>query len=300
MTGGASARNSGLEGLLLLAFLAVGVFPAGLSAQAGGASDWTAPRWVGDVAFVSTNALLGGLTAGVMRHLDGGDFREGFTRGALGGATAYAGRRMAVGRFSGAGLVGRQISGVGASMVRNAGEGDGALEKLVFPLGPVRLHVDRTRELTVRPRVALHELAWTVGFALRSGTEFDASASMSAGAPVFRSPLRRFRGPHGDGADGVAVAGVIGLSDVPEERLRTVFPHERVHVLQSDFAFLVWSDPVESRLLSRHPWGEFLQRYVDVGVAFPILRGGLYRAFDVEHGDQWAEIEAKFLDRGPR
>jgi len=306
MAGGSPTRRVRLdEFLLLLPPLLVTVFlmaafPPSLSAQAGGSSDWTAPRWVGDVAFVSTNALLGGLTAGVMRRLDGGEFRDGFASGALGGATTYAGRRVAVARFDGAGLLGRQVSGVGASMVRNAGEGDGILDKIVFPLGPVRLHVDRTREFRVQPRVSLHDLAWTVGFALRSGTEFDASASLSAGAPVFRSPLRRFRGPDGEGTDGVAVAGVIGLSDVPEERLRTVFPHERVHVLQNDFAFLVWSDPAESRLLSRHRWGEALYRWVDVGVTFPALRGGLYRAFDVEHGDQWAEIEAKFLDRGTR
>ena len=263
-------------------------------------SEWTAPRWMGDVAFVGTNALFGGLTAGVMQHLDGGDFRDGFTRGAFGGMAAYVGRRIAAAEFSGAGLVGRQVSAVGASVVRNAGEGRASFQELVFPVGPVRIYVDRSEDTDVRPRVALYDVAWLVTFVARSETRVDWSASLSSGAPVFRSPQRSYKNSRGEPVDGLAAGGSIGLSDVFEDRRRQVLPHERVHVLQHDFAFLIWSDPVEKRLMERHRWTRELSRHVDLGLLFPTLRSAVYQGFDVRHSRQLAEIEAMFLDGGVR
>ncbi len=297
--------------VLLPTFLVLGLAILGWSAPAAAQAppfqrtvegEWIAPRWMGDVAFLSTNALTGGVAAGVLRRMEGGRFRDGFAAGTLGGATAYLGRRVAAEEFDGAGLVGRQISGVGASMVRNAGEGRPLLDHLIFPVGPLRLHVDRGQEegIRVHPRVSAHDLAWTVGFVLSSDTEFDLSSSLSAGAPVFRAPQRQFRGPDGGVADGISIAGVVGLADVPQERLRTVFPHERVHVLQYDFGSIVWGDPVERRILERHRWGREASRWVAPSVVFPAARGGFYRLLGVEHRNQPAEIEAKFLDRGRR
>jgi len=271
------------------------LLPTSISAQ-DRATVWTAPRWMGDVTFLSSNALLGGLTAGVLQKMDGGDFRDGFTRGALGGATAYLGRRVSAERFDGAGLVGRQVSGVGASMVRNAGDGRPLLERLAFPVGPVRVHVDRSEGLDIRPTVSVHELSWVVAFALRSETELDWSASLSAGAPVFRAPFRAFRDRDGTAVDGVQAGGVIGLSDVPDDLLRSAFAHERVHVLQHDFADLVWSDPIEQRLLERSELTRKLARHVHLGVAFPALRRATFRILDVDRGQQPAEVEAMFLD----
>jgi hypothetical protein len=291
-----SVRTRVLAGFVGSAWL---LFAAPLAAQDPG-SEWRAPRWMGDVAFVSSNALLGGLTAGVLQKLDGGDFRDGFTRGALGGAVAYAGRRVSAETFYGAGLLGRQVSAVGASVVRNAGDGRPSLERLVVPLGPARLYVDRSDGLRVQPRIALRDLVWTMTFILRSETEFDASASLSAGAPVFTSPLRSFVSGDGEEVDGVHSGGVIGLSDVSDEKRRSAFAHERVHVLQNDFALLVWSDPIERRLLDRPEWGRAVTRYVELGVAFPAVRGAVFHIFDVEHAQQPGEIEAKFLDRRRR
>jgi hypothetical protein len=60
---------------------------------------WTAPRWVGDVTFAASNALLAGVTAGVSQRLRGGEFGDGFARGAVAGVVAYAGRRVGAQRF---------------------------------------------------------------------------------------------------------------------------------------------------------------------------------------------------------
>lgn len=296
-----AALQSGLAAFLVAAAATGGLLlPAAEGAAQEPESVWTAPRWVGDATFLSTNALLGGLTAGVLQKLEGGDFRDGFTRGALGGATAYAGRRVAAQRFDGAGLLGRQISGVGASMVRNAGDARPLLERLVFPVGPVQFHVDRSDGLQVRPSVSAREVGWLLAFALRSETEMDWSASLSAGAPVFRSPFRAFEDRDGEPLNGIHVGGVIGLSDVPEDLMPSVFAHERVHVLQHDFADLVWSDPLESRLLAQTELTRTLARHLHLGVAFPALRNATFRVLDVDRSQQPGEIEARFLDRRRR
>jgi len=286
----------------LLAFILIATFASGGAAPilAQDSAQWRAPRWVGDITFLSSNAILGGLTAGVAQSLRGGDFRDGFARGALGGATAYVGRRVAAERFDGAGLLGRQVSSVGASMVRNASEGRPTLETVVLAFTPVRLQVDRSDGWEVSPRVNLRDLFWLASFALRSETEFDLSMTLSAGAPVFRSPMRSFIDSDGVSVDGVQTSGVIGLSDVPDEMLRTAFAHERVHVLQHDFAILLWSDPVEARLMGAHRITASLYRYLEPGVVFPGLRRLTYRAFSIDHSRQPAEIEAMFLDRRAR
>lgn len=67
------------------------------------------PDWGGELAFLSGNAALGGLTAALIQELQGGSFWRAFLEGALGGAVVYGGKRIAVERFYAAGLVGRQL-----------------------------------------------------------------------------------------------------------------------------------------------------------------------------------------------
>jgi hypothetical protein len=72
--------------------------------------DGAALGW--DVTFAASNALLAGMTPGVSQRLRGGQFGDGFARGAVAGAVAYVGRRMGAEQFDGAGLLGRQVSAV--------------------------------------------------------------------------------------------------------------------------------------------------------------------------------------------
>lgn len=98
--------------------------------------------WVDDLNFLSANALLGGITAGIVSHLRHGSFSTGFTRGALGGAVAYGGKRTAAAGFAGAGFLGRQLGAVGGSITRNAALDIGLLDTLILPVGPLRIFVD--------------------------------------------------------------------------------------------------------------------------------------------------------------
>ncbi|HSJ13501.1 MAG TPA: hypothetical protein VK939_03745 [Longimicrobiales bacterium] len=227
------------------------------------------PDWAGDLGFAAGNAAVGGLAAGIVRSLRGDAFWPAFRDGALGGALSYGGRRVAAAGFDGAGFLGREIGAVGTSIVRNALHGVPVLERVVLPLGPLRLHVGP------RPGSASARTTWialdlptilaSTYFALRSDTEFRLGASLSAGAPVFESHVRWADGYWA----GTQAAGVIWLRGNPDDpspdaERSAAFAHERVHVLQYDFAMLL-SEPVEAWLATRARGGAWLDRHVDFG-----------------------------------
>lgn len=249
-----------------------------------------------DVALLGVNALLGGVTAGIAGALDGRGFADGFAGGAAGGAVLYAGKRAAAARFDGAGLMGRQVAGIGASMVANAGAGVPLLSETHLHLGPVRLRVTGGwNEWRVRPRLDLPSAAAAVHALAVPGLEFDAGRSLSSGVLVFVSPDRsivpRFGGP-ATSAYGLALPGTILLGrteHLPPERVGHVFAHERIHVLQYDQLQLTIGRGVEERLLGGAAWGRALTRRTDLGLILPPLVG--LAAF-VPYGDHPWEWES--------
>jgi hypothetical protein len=68
------------------------------------------PGWVADFTVLSGNVLVSAVSAGAVQKARGGSFRDGFARGAAGGAGVFAGKRIAAARWAGAGLVGRQVA----------------------------------------------------------------------------------------------------------------------------------------------------------------------------------------------
>ncbi len=228
------------------------------------------PGWVGEFTVLGFNAVLGGLTAGIRRHVSGGSFEEGFTRGFMGGSVVYAGKRIAAEGFPGAGLAGRGVAGAGGSMVRNASEGRPALGRIVLPFGPARLHLDRTDGLDARVKLDLNAIVMAGYAAARSDLELDFSSSLSAGAPVFRAEGFMF-GTDADSihASGRVSEGVIFLSELPwrtDEEAARVFAHERIHVLQRDQVFATLADPLTAALVDRVPALSPIYRYLDVHV----------------------------------
>lgn len=255
--------------------------------------DFVAPAYVADLTFLGANALLGAMTGGVVQWARGGSFQDGFSRGAAGGAVAYAGRRLAVERFDGAGLLGRQLSAVGISVVRNASEGRPTFEALVFPVGPIHLHVHRSDGTTITPKVSVVGLVQVVTLGLQTEAKFDLAASLSAGAPVFHSPGRQVVGRDGPVMGRMANGSII-LSDLPTNFLPSVFAHERVHVLQHDFADLAWTDPIEEAILDRFGPTRRLGRYVHAGILYP---PALLYAIIEDSRKRPDEIEALHLGR---
>ena len=162
-TGEREVNLSRLIGSMALLFM----FVAGpCSAQSSRWSEedrrWAFATWVDDLNFLSLNALLGGLTAGIVSHLQDGSFRDGFVGGAMGGGVAYVGKRIAAARFSGAGFLGREVTAVGGSMARNASLGVGVLDTLVLPIGPLRAFATPRALRDTRLRLNLYETAGLV------------------------------------------------------------------------------------------------------------------------------------------
>jgi hypothetical protein len=262
-----------------------------------------APRWTGELAVLGANAVLGGVTAGLAQRLAGGSFRDGFTRGFVGGSVVYAGKRVAVERFGGAGLLGRELAAVGTSIVDNAAAGRGTLEQLVLPVFIGRVYIDTgigsARPPRLTPRLDALATFWTAYGFIESELSFDTRATLSSGTPVFRTDNREMvLGGDSAHAAGLALAGVIYLAEIPawgrawRER---AFAHERVHALQMDQIFLKWTRPAERALIERLPRAGGVLRFVDLNLSSELLRG-LALLFP-DHIDRPWELEAFYLAR---
>lgn len=283
--------------LLLLAFIAGG--PVALHAQVD-TTIYSAPTpgWVAPFSLTAANALINGLTAGIAQELRGGSFRDGFTRGALGGAIVYAGKRLAVEDFDGAGLLGREVAAVGGSIVRNASDGIGTFDRLVLPVGLARVYWQRGPQRSLQLKFDPVAIGWTIYGIVEPELEINFERTLSAGTPVFQTNDKIISVGDDNHAGGIAESGVIFLSNVSQwgdPFLQRAFAHERVHVLQTDNIFLNWIEPQDDRLLRLLPGGSAINRWMDVNVSTEIMRL-LANAFD-RHRDRPWEVEAIYLTR---
>ena len=282
----------------LLVVLLVGL-PAALRAQADTAFySARTPGWVAPVSIASANILLGAVTAGVIQELKGGSFRDGFTRGALGGAVIYAGKRIAVEGFSGAGLLGREVAAVGNSVVRNASDGIGTFDRLVFPVGVTRIYWQRGPQRSLQVKLDAMALGWTIFGVVEEELDFNFAESLSAGTPVFQTNDKIISIGDDQHAGGIVQAGVIFLSDVRpwgDAFLQRAYAHERVHTLQMDQIFFNWIDPQDDRLLRAVPGGRTAARWVDINLSTELIR--LVAPLFERHRDRPWELEAIYLTR---
>lgn len=254
------------------------------------------PNWAGDLSSLGANVLINGLSAGVVQKVRGGSFQDGFTRGSMGGAVVYGGKRIAVQGFAGAGLLGREVAAVGTSISRNAADGLPSLSRLMLPVGPVRLYLHLEDGVRVQARADLTSVGATVYGIIAPELRWDAATSLSAGAPVFRAKNLLLRG-HGDaegGATGITRTGVIYLSDIIGVDFEQERSHEQVHVLQFDQVFWLWTSPAEQWALRRLPGGSMIADVVDPNLSQLFVQGLGAIAFKNYLNRPW-EVEARFL-----
>jgi len=256
------------------------------------------PRWTGHVAAAGANAAMHGLAAGVWAAVQGRDFSQAFTVGAAGGVLAYGGKAMAGQRWDGAGLLGRQMAALGTSLSRNAADGVGALDRLVFPVGLGRLYVTPHADRPIRFRVDALALGWTVYGIVEEEVTLAWDASLSAGTPVFLTNGKLVH-RHGNAhAAGVTQSGVVFAADIPVlggAFLDRALAHERAHVLQHDQLFGLFTDPAEDWVLRRTPGLARLEPWVDVNLGTQLLQALGY-VFP-EWADRPWELEATFMAR---
>jgi hypothetical protein len=241
--------------------------------------------------------LLAGVSAGILQELRDGSFRDGFARGALGGAVAYGGRRIVVEDYWGAGLVGRQISAVGNSMARNAGQAQPLLNNVWLPMGPVTVRLSRDNGIRVSAKADVFAAGYLLSAILDDRLELDFGTSLSSGAPVFRAPNHNVR-VDGRLVNGIAPADVIVIgapASVDLIESPTTLKHERVHVLQYDFVQMMWGDPLEEYLARRVPYARTLSKYVRLGITVPAIGEGLVQLLNIGLYDRPRETEASYL-----
>ncbi len=258
-----------------------------------------APRWAAHAGILGVNAVLGGVSAGLLQELRGGSFKDGFSRGALGGTVTYFGKRVASRRFQGAGFLGREVSALGSSMVRNASEARPTFETMVFPIGPVRLHIQPHGKRPIDASLDVMGALWLAYGISEPELELDTKESLSAGAPVFRTDnkLIVFRSNQLH-AGGITPAGTILLSHVPawgQPFLERVLAHERVHVEQEDQIFHTLIEPAEIWLLGKVPYGDRIARHADFNLSADVL--AVMNLLFKRHADRPWELEAIYLSR---
>lgn len=269
----AAAACAGLA--LLPAHAAAQCLPTPLPPEFAPPCQQRYPRWAGEVASLGVNSLLGAVSAGVQQELRGGSFRDGFARGAVGGSVIYVAKRVAAGQFDGAGLIGRELGSVGASVVRNAGAGVPSFSEIVLPIGIARLYV-RPAQRSIRVRPDLTAIGWTIAGLRKEGLRLDWSESLSAGTPVFFADDKiLIISDDSAHVGGVTNSGVIYLANVPAfgpNVARINAKHERVHVLQEDQLFLTITEPFEDWAIGKLPKaGPFIVRYLDINTATNLL-----------------------------
>ena len=242
------------------------------SAEAVG-QDLDAPQRVSNATLLVVNAAIGGLTAGLWRAAAGKPSWESFGRGAAAGTAVFAGKRIIGEGTSPAWWFGRHIAALGSSEVANAAQGRAFLGTAVLPVGPIRIHIDRTAKRKVSPRLDLASSIATFVVASRPGTRFAIRESLSTGATVF---LAR------ETSDevGRSAAGVVMVSELvpdgqfpPLKGKRSVISHELVHAAQYDFVFSAWADAMQSAIAKRNSFGRRVSSFVDINLLLPLQLG---------------------------
>jgi hypothetical protein len=272
------------------------------------------PGGPGEQAVVlGVNAALGGVTAGVTQLLRGGSFIDGFARGVVGGGLVYTGKRIAVGQFDGAGLLGRHVAAVGSSIVLNASDGRPMFGRLLLPLGPLpgRLIVTPGGATKVRPVADLVSVGSLIYGLASPDYSLDVGASLSHGVAAFQGTRRAqsllykpltpelkaillLKRPAARRL-AFTVGNSIFLTDLgPDDHyLGSVFAHERVHVLQFDFVLAAWSDRADSWLLERAPEVDRHVKLNSVAAALAVVNQTFFATS--EQADLPWEAEAQIL-----
>ena len=244
----------------LLAVLLGGATPSGLAAQSAAEE-----RLRGDIELLVGNVVIAGLAAGVAGWLNDRRFWKAMVGGAAGGATMYVGKRLATADSEAWGLLGREVSAVGASMTRNAAFGSAILDTLLVPIGPLRLYWSSRERRIAHVRLDVEELAWAVYGFSSERFRFDRRRSIRAGSFVFTTS-QGILWP-GDGISGVAHSGAIFLDENGLAETPRILSHELAHVLQIDYLKIAFGLPAERLILRELGWDDaLLFEHVDLGV----------------------------------
>jgi hypothetical protein len=257
----------------------------------------TAPSTQGLVSesqafYAVVNGAIGGVSAAVRAWHGHRSVRSALIGGAAGGLVTYGGMRM-VGASTPLRVPGLMLTGIGASLARNAAAGVPALSRVVLPMPLGSLELGLGESVHARYRFSASSLLMTsyVALARPSGASLDLGQSLASLTPVFvtRSGLRVV-GSSDASAAGQQFRRVVLLSEQSNKPLDAVLRHESVHVAQELRDEILFSTDIGDALLARGgAIGQGLSRVMSLDIVRPLnlLDGGLGLTMHARHGTSW-------------
>ncbi len=242
--------------------------------------------------YAVVNGAIGGVSAAVRAWHGHRSVRTALIGGTAGGLVTYGGMRM-IGESTPMRVPGLMVTGLGASLSRNAAAGVPALSRVVLPMPLGSLELGLGQSVHARYRVSASSLLMTsfVALARPSGASLDLGKSLASLTPVFvtRSGLRVV-GSSDASAAGQQWRRVILLSEQSNKPLEAVLRHESVHVAQEVRDEILFATDIGDALLARGGTiGRRLSGVMSLDLVRPLnlLDGGLGLTMHARNGTSW-------------
>jgi hypothetical protein len=243
--------------------------------------------------YAVVNGAIGGVSAAVRAWHGHRSVRSALLGGTAGGLVTYGGMRL-VGESTPLRVPGLMLTGLGASLSRNAGAGVPVLSRVVLPMPLGSLELGLGESVHARYRVSASSLLMTsyVALARPSGTSLDIGRSLASLTPVFvtRGRLRVVGASEDESAAGQEFRRVIRLSEQSNKPLDAVMRHESVHVAQELRDEILFSTDIGDALLGRGGTiGRRLSGVMSLDLVRPLnlLDGGVGLTMHARHGTSW-------------
>jgi hypothetical protein len=244
--------------------------------------------------YAVANGAIGGLSAAVRAWHGHRSVRAALLGGTAGGLVTYGGMRM-VGASTPLRVPGLMLTGLGASLSRNAAAGVPALSRVVLPMPLGSLELGLGDSFHARYRVSASALLMTSFVALHrpSGASLDLGKSLASLTPVFVTGggLHVVGSSTNADAAGQQFRRVILLSEQSNKPWESVLRHESVHVAQELRDEILFSTDIGDALLPKAgSIGKSLSRVMSFDIVRPLnlLDGGVGLTMHELHGTSWA------------
>jgi hypothetical protein len=243
--------------------------------------------------YAVVNGAIGGVSAAVRAWHGHRSVRAALIGGTAGGLVTYGGMRL-IGESTPLRIPGLMLTGLGASLSRNAGAGVPVLSRVVLPMPLGSLELGLGDSVRTRYRLSASSLlmASYVALARPSGTSLDIGRSLASWTPVFmaRNGLHDIASSQNVSEAGQQFRRVILLSEQSNKPLEAVMRHEAVHVAQEARDEILFATDIGDALLARGgAIGQRLSNVMSLDLVRPLnlLDGGLGLTMHARYGTSW-------------
>jgi hypothetical protein len=244
--------------------------------------------------YAVVNGAIGGVSAAVRAWRGHRSIRSALLGGTAGGLVTYGGMRM-VGESTPLRLPGLMLTGLGASLSRNAAAGVPALSRVVLPMPLGSLELGMGDTFHARYRFSASSLLMTsyVALARPDGASLNLGKSLASLTPVFVTTggLKVVGSSTNADAAGQEFRRVVLLSARSNKPWEAVMRHEAVHVAQEARDEILFGTDIGDALLAKGgAIGKGVSRFMSLDLVRPLnlLDGGVGLTMHELHGTSWA------------